>query len=203
MRKDRLLELRADAEEGIERGERILEDGADAPPAHAAHRLGVEVVDAPAFQPDLAARDASGRLEQADDREAGDRFAGAGLSDYAEDLARGNGEAHAVERGQRAAARRKFHLQPANIERHRSLGLKASRSQSPSRLTESTRITSAAPGKTVIHHSPENRKSLPMRISVPSEGWVGGTPTPRSESVASVMIAVATWMVAMTSTEAM
>jgi hypothetical protein len=52
----------------------------------------------------------------------------------------------------------------------------------------------------VIHHSPENRKSLPTRISVPSDGDVGGTPTPRNDSVASVMMAVATWMVASTST---
>ena len=56
------------------------------------------------------------------------------------------------------------------------------------------------PGKMVIHHSPENRKSLPTRISVPSDGEVGGTPTPRKDSVASVMMAVATWMVASTST---
>ena len=39
-----------------------------------------------------------------------------------------------------------------------------------------------------------------MRISVPSDGAVGGTPTPRNDSVASVMIAVAMWMVAITST---
>ena len=61
-------------------------------------------------------------------------------------------------------------------------------------------MTSATPGKIVIHHSPENRKSLPMRISVPSEGWVGGTPTPRKDSVASVMIATPRWSVAITST---
>ena len=52
----------------------------------------------------------------------------------------------------------------------RSFGLSASRSQSPSRLTDSTSTTSAMPGNTVIHHSPENRKSLPTRISVPSDG---------------------------------
>ncbi len=52
----------------------------------------------------------------------------------------------------------------------------------------------------VIHHSPENRKSLPMRMSVPSEGCVGGTPTPRKDSVASVMMASAKLMVAITST---
>src|SRR5205814_1016380 len=82
----------------------------------------------------------------------------------------------------------------------RKRGFSASRSQSPSRLTLSAISTSAAPGKKTIHHSPENRKSLPMRIIVPSDGEVGGTPTPRKDSVASVMIAVATWMVASTST---
>ena len=61
-------------------------------------------------------------------------------------------------------------------------------------------ITSAAPGKMVIHHSPENKNSLPMRISVPSDGSVGGTPTPRNDSVASVRIAVAMLIVASTST---
>jgi hypothetical protein len=39
-----------------------------------------------------------------------------------------------------------------------------------------------------------------MRIRVPSDGDVGGAPTPRKDSVASVMMAVATWIVASTST---
>ena len=52
----------------------------------------------------------------------------------------------------------------------------------------------------VIHHSPEKRKSFPTRMRVPSEGVVGGTPTPRKLKVASVMIATARWMVAITST---
>ena len=39
-----------------------------------------------------------------------------------------------------------------------------------------------------------------MRISVPSDGWVGGMPTPRKDSVASSMMASARLMVAMTST---
>ena len=34
-----------------------------------------------------------------------------------------------------------------------------------------------------------------MRIRVPSDGCVGGTPTPRKDSVASVMIATASWIV--------
>ena len=39
-----------------------------------------------------------------------------------------------------------------------------------------------------------------MRIRVPSDGSVGGTPTPRNDKVASVMMAVAMWIVAITST---
>ena len=41
---------------------------------------------------------------------------------------------------------------------------------------------------------------MPTRIKVPRDGDVGGAPTPRKDSVASVMMAVATWMVASTST---
>ncbi len=60
--------------------------------------------------------------------------------------------------------------------------------------------TSARPGNITSHHSPEKRKLLPLLIIVPSEGEVGGTPTPRKDSVASVMMACATLIVAMTST---
>ena len=60
VRLDRLDDLAAHRVERIQRGERILEDRADAPPADLAHRLGRKVVDARAFQEDLAARDAPG-----------------------------------------------------------------------------------------------------------------------------------------------
>ncbi len=51
-----------------------------------------------------------------------------------------------------------------------------------------------------IHHWPENRYSLPTWISVPSDGVLGGSPTPRKLSVASVTIASAKFTVASTST---
>src|SRR5262249_7761517 len=141
-----------------------------------------------------------GRLDQADDRQAGERLAGARFANHAEHLAGSDRERDVVHRCQRAAARRKLHREILDFEDHRSFGLSASRSQSPSRLTESTSTTRAAPGNTVIHHSPERRNSLPTRIRVPREGWVGGTPTPRKERVASMMMATAMLMVAMTST---
>ena len=56
------------------------------------------------------------------------------------------------------------------------------------------------PGKMAIHHSPENRKLLPILIIVPSEGSVGDRPTPRNDNVASRMIASARLMVMITST---
>src|SRR6185295_11684158 len=152
------------------------------------------------FQPHFARGDASRRVEQADHRHAGDRLAGAGFAHHAEHLARRNGEGDVIDRGQVSAPGRKLHLEVIDLENHLSLGLSASRSQSPSRLTDSTRITSAAPGNTVIHHSPDRRNSLPTRISVPSDGCVAGTPTPRNDSVASVMMAVPMLMVASTST---
>src|SRR3546814_4952241 len=81
----------------------------------------------------------------------------------------------------------------------RSFGFRASRSQSPNRLTASTRMASAAPGKMVIHHEPENRKSLPTLTRVPSDGAVAGTPMPRNDRVASVTTAMARLMVAIIS----
>jgi hypothetical protein len=47
-----------------------------------------QVVDALAFQQDLAAGDAPGRLQQADDGRAGQRLARAGLADHTQDFAR-------------------------------------------------------------------------------------------------------------------
>src|SRR6266850_4021478 len=200
MRADRLLELLADRVERIERAERILEHDADAPAADGAQRCVRKLVDALPFEPDLARGEAPRRLEQPHDGEAGERLAGARLSHHAEHFAARHGERHVIDRDQRAAPRAELDPQVLRLKNHRSFGFRASRSQSPSKLTDSTRVTSATPGNTVIHHSPENRKSLPTRIRVPSEGRVGGRPTPRKESVASVMMAVAIWMVPITST---
>ena len=52
--------------------------------------------------------------------------------------------------------------------------------QSPNKLIENANITKKIAGKKVIHHSPENKKSLPNLINVPNDGVVGGTPTPKN-----------------------
>src|SRR5258708_8111260 len=155
MREDRFFELPADGVERVERGEWVLEDDADLAAAQAPQLLVRQVVDAPALEAHLAARGARGGLEQPDDGEPGDRLAGAGFADHAKHFTRCNGKRDVVERGERAAPRRELDVEALDLKYHRSFGFSASRSQSPSRLTESTSVTSARPGKTVIHHSPE------------------------------------------------
>ena len=72
--------------------------------------------------------------------------------------------------------------------------------QSPKRLIEKAKITKNIAGKKVIHHSPENKKSLPSLINVPREGVVGGTPTPKKLKVDSAKIASAKPIVPITNT---
>ena len=81
------LQLPSDRVQRIERRERILEDRADLAAADMPHLLVRQVVDALAFQQDLARRHAPGRLEQADDGGAGERLARTGFADDAQDLA--------------------------------------------------------------------------------------------------------------------
>ena len=45
---------------------------------------------------------------------------------------------------------------------------------------EKAKITKKIAGKNVIHHSPENKKSLPNLINVPKEGVVGEPQHPKN-----------------------
>src|SRR5690606_600702 len=99
----------------VQRGERVLEDGADPAPPDLPHRRMAEVVDAPPLQADLAASHASRWLEQADDGCAGERLARARFADHAKDLARRDLERHAVQRAQRAAPMRELDHQIADL----------------------------------------------------------------------------------------
>src|SRR5262249_16639566 len=106
---------------------------------------------------DLAAADAAGRIDQADHSQARNRLAGAGFADDAENLALVDIKGHAVNGSQGMAPGQKFDLEIAHGKNgfgHRSLGLSASRSQSPSRLIERISAANATPGKATIHHSP-------------------------------------------------
>ena len=201
MRLDRLDELPADRVERVQRGQRVLEDRADLAAADLAHRLVRQVVDALALEPDLAAGDAARRLEQADDRGAGERLAGARLADHAQHLAGRDVEGDVVERQQRAAPRREFDAQVASLraaartwrcapQPQRSFGFSASRSQSPSRLTDSAISTSISAGEDGDPPLAGEQEVVADADQRAERGRVGGTPTPRNDSVASVMIAL-------------
>ncbi len=88
VRGDRLDDLPSDRIQRVERSQRILEDRADLAAANATHRLGRQIVDAPAIEQNLSGADPAGRIDQPDDRRAGQRFARAGFADDAEDFAR-------------------------------------------------------------------------------------------------------------------
>src|SRR6185437_4322245 len=120
--------------------------------------------DALTVEPDFAAGDPAGRVEKADDGEPGQRLAGARFADHAQNLASPDVERDAIERGERPLSGREFDSEIANRKQragHFSLGLSASRSQSPSRFTASTRIARVRLGNATIHHSPENRQFCP------------------------------------------
>src|ERR1700709_979428 len=94
---DRLDQLPADGVERIQRGQRVLENRADVTTPNLAHVLVRKVVDSTSVEPDLTGSDATGRVEQADDRSAGQRLAGARLAHHAEYFAGRNVERHVVE----------------------------------------------------------------------------------------------------------
>ena len=157
---DGLDDLVADFVERIEAGQRILKDHADPFAPDAADLLRRQMVDPRAQEMDLAARDAAGRIDQADHGKPGDRFAGAGFAHHPKHFALGDVEGDAVDRAQGVAAGDELHPQVTHGKDgggHLSFGLSASRSQSPSRLMETIRPASAKPGKATIHHSPANR----------------------------------------------
>jgi hypothetical protein len=81
-------QLLPDSVERVQRGQRILKDGADLAAPYVAHRRMIEVVDALAFEQDLPAGHPPGRLQQADDGRAGQRLARAGFTHDTEDLSR-------------------------------------------------------------------------------------------------------------------
>ena len=72
--------------------------------------------------------------------------------------------------------------------------------QSPNRVIEKSTINKNIAEKNVIHHSPENKKSLPNLMNVPIDGVFGGTPTPKKLKVDSAMIASASPIVPLTNT---
>ena len=151
VRRHGLREVSAHGVERIHRGERVLEGGADLTAADAAHLLVAEIVDPLAVQQDLPADDPPRGSQKTADRRPRHRLAGPRFADDAQHLARGDLEGDVVERDQRAVPGRELGARFADLEERfghqRSFGLSASRSQSPSRLTDSTVAMRARPGR--------------------------------------------------------
>ena len=97
--------LRVDAQHRVERHHRVLEHHRDARAAHLAHFLLGQADEVAAFEDDAAADDAPRRIDQPQDREAGDGLAAARLADQSQHLARAQREAHPVDRAHHAGAR--------------------------------------------------------------------------------------------------
>ena len=116
MRADRLDELAADRIQRIQRRQWILEHRADFAAAHFAHRFVRKIVDAPSRQPNFAARNPAGWIDEADYRGAGERFARARFADDAQHLALCNRKADIAHCDERASTRGKLDAQCAHVE---------------------------------------------------------------------------------------
>ncbi len=173
---DRLDHLGVDPQYRVEGHHRVLEDHGDAVASERAHALGARLCQVLALEAHDAGDDAARGIDKADDREARDGLAAARLSDQTQHLARGDLQAHPVHRLDDAALGEEVRSEVFDLQgpwreyaplrviglgpcagnlaegaRHRrSLGFRASRSWSPTRLMLTIAISSARPGKKLI-----------------------------------------------------
>jgi hypothetical protein len=157
VRLHRLDHLGVDAQDRVERHHGVLEHHGDVAAAQAPHLAFVQPGDVAAAEQDLSGHDAARRVHQPQQREAGDRFAGAALAHQAHDLAAPDGERHVVHRAHHAGAGEEVGGQVADLEgrpgaaarrdaHRRSFGFSTSRNWSPTRLIETMVISRAMPG---------------------------------------------------------
>src|SRR5690606_40328892 len=110
-----------------------------------------------ALEQDGAADIAARRIDQSEDGEAGDGLARAGFADQTEDLATSDRQAHTINGLHHAIGCEEVRLQVADVEddfshvllryRHAAnLGLKTSRSRSPTMLMTNTSVKRSRPG---------------------------------------------------------
>ena len=117
MQQQDLADLLLDGVERIERGHRLLEDDSDVVAAHVAD-LGLgQAQQLLALEADRAGRMVRGGIRQElQDRERGDRFAGAGLADQRDRLALLDLERHAIDRERLALTLAEGHGEVADSE---------------------------------------------------------------------------------------
>ncbi len=162
-----LLQLVAHGAQRMQRAPRALEHEADAAPAQplpcggVGRALAVQQVTALETQPPRPHLRA--RIEQAGQRERGDRLARAALADQSQRFTGVQGEADVVEHVHQARGRLKAQAQALGLHQRRAhawaasaapRGSSRSRSASPSSVKQPTAANSASPGKKASHHWP-------------------------------------------------
>jgi len=180
---DHLRHLPADRQDGVERRRGLLEDHRDALAAHHAHRRLGQREQVLSVEPHLAARDAAGVGQQAQDRERGHRLAASRLADQREALALADLQVDAVHGAQRALGRVELGAQVPQLEQGahtRTRGSKPSRTASAKRLAASTRVNMKKNAAASDHHTMGSRaiSSRAALIMVPKLIVEGSTPTP-------------------------
>ena len=105
---DGFNELAAHRVQRVQRGERVLKNGANLAPAHLAHLFIGQVVDTLAVQAYLATGHAARWLQQANNGCPGKRLARTRFTHHTQNFTGCDIERNVVQRAQRAAATRKF-----------------------------------------------------------------------------------------------
>src|SRR5437867_4115904 len=210
-------DLVADGEYGIEARHRLLEDHRDVAAAELAQRLHGQLreIDHRAFagpEQNLAADDASRRIRnQAHDRQARHRLAGARFADDGERLPGAQGKRDVLDGLDDTGVGEEMRPQMLHLQqrrgglrgaRHdqiafRSFGSSRSRKPSPTICSDSAERMIAMPGNTTSQIA-WCANCWPLAIIVPHVGSSGGTPTPRNDSPASASTAYAKMNVACT-----
>src|SRR5262249_17897225 len=117
---ERFADLASDLEDGVQRGERVLQDHRDVLPTmltHAALRERKQVL---AREQDLTGEDATGALNEPQDRGGRNALAGPAFSDKAQHLAGLNREAHAIDGAHGAVLREEVRAQIFDLEERAS-----------------------------------------------------------------------------------
>src|SRR5450759_2291991 len=189
----RFSHLPARAVDGVEGGHRVLEDHRHLGAPDFFHLILGEPGQLAALEPDRSAVDPARAGQKPHDRERCHRLPGAGLSDDAERLARVDVERDSVDRPHDARFEGQVgvhvvELQQVEGHQERSLGSRASRSESPRRLKLKTVTEMAAPGK-IASHGSFARKVAPVLIICPQSAVGTCAPSPRNDKVASARMA--------------
>jgi hypothetical protein len=117
VREHRLHHLGSDAEHRVQRHHRILKDHRDLAAAQLPHLVRGQADKIPALEQDAPTNHPPRRIDETEDREAGDRFSRSGFADEPEDFATSDFEADAIDGPDDALRCEEVRLQVLDTER--------------------------------------------------------------------------------------